>query len=136
MTYLVDTSVFTRTHREPIGTALRELAAVGEVTVCGPVAFELGFSARNRATYDALFDLLGGFPWAPTTDGDHRRALDVQRELVGQGHHRAISIVDGLVAAIAESRSLAVLHYDSDFELIADVTGQAHHWIVPRGSVD
>jgi hypothetical protein len=45
-------------------------------------------------------------------------------------------MVDALVAAAAEARELVVLHYDADFELVAQVTGQAHEWVVPRGSVD
>jgi len=30
---------------------------------------------------------------------------------------------------------MSVLHYDADFELIAEVTGQPVEWVVPRGSV-
>jgi predicted nucleic acid-binding protein len=40
------------------------------------------------------------------------------------------------VAAIAEARRLTVLHYDADFELIAEVTGQEQEWIVERGTAD
>jgi hypothetical protein len=29
-----------------------------------------------------------------------------------------------------------VLHDDGDFEIVAGVTGQAHEWIVPRGTTD
>jgi hypothetical protein len=29
-----------------------------------------------------------------------------------------------------------VLHYDADFELVAEITGQEHEWIVPRGTAD
>jgi hypothetical protein len=29
-----------------------------------------------------------------------------------------------------------VLHYDVDFEHISAVTGQAHEWVVPAGTVD
>jgi hypothetical protein len=28
-----------------------------------------------------------------------------------------------------------VLHYDADFDLIAEVTGQPSEWIVPRGTI-
>jgi len=31
---------------------------------------------------------------------------------------------------------LTVLHYDSDFDLIAATTGQSCEWVVPAGSVD
>ena len=41
-----------------------------------------------------------------------------------------------LVAACAEDRGLAVLHYDRDFEHIAEVTGQTAEWIVRPGSID
>jgi predicted nucleic acid-binding protein len=41
-----------------------------------------------------------------------------------------------LVAAAAEEQDLAVLHYDADFDLIAEVTGQRCHWVVPAGTVD
>jgi hypothetical protein len=34
------------------------------------------------------------------------------------------------------ARDLTILHDDSDFELLADITGQPHEWIVERGTVD
>jgi predicted nucleic acid-binding protein len=43
---------------------------------------------------------------------------------------------DLLVAAAAEAGGLTVLHYDSDFDLIASATGQSCEWVVPAGSVD
>ena len=36
---------------------------------------------------------------------------------------------------VAERERVTVLHYDSDYELIAEVTGQPAHWVVPRGTV-
>lgn len=41
-----------------------------------------------------------------------------------------------IVAACAERADLTVLHYDGDYERIAEVTGQPAQWVVPRGSVD
>jgi len=37
------------------------------------------------------------------------------------------------VAAVAERNGLTLLHYDSDFDTIAEVTGQDTRWVVPRG---
>lgn len=34
----------------------------------------------------------------------------------------------------ARAASAVVLHYDSDYERIAEVTGQPQEWIVPRGT--
>ena len=81
-------------------------------------------------------DRLDAFAFMPVTDGDHRRALEVQSLLVERGQHRSLSLVDGLVAAVAETRQLTVLHYDADFELVATLTGQAHQWVVPPGTAD
>ena len=112
------------------------MAATGLVGLCSPVAFELGYAARSPQDYRALAGRLSAFPPVPTTEADHRRALDVQAALAERSQHRALSLVDALVAATAEARDLVVLHYDSDFELLADITGQAQEWVVPRGSAD
>ena len=134
--YLADTSVFGRLTKAPVAAAFAPLAAEGAVGVCAPVVFELGYATRNSADYDVLTDRLKSFPPIAVTEADHRRALDVQAALVARGQHRAISFVDALVAATAEARDLAILHYDADFELIASVTGQSHQWIVTRGTAD
>jgi predicted nucleic acid-binding protein len=42
---------------------------------------------------------------------------------------------DLLIAAAAELAALPVLHYDRDFEAIADVTGQPVRAIAPLGSL-
>ncbi|MGH9222302.1 MAG: PIN domain nuclease [Acidimicrobiales bacterium] len=134
--YLADTSVFARLPKSRVAAAFAPLAAAGLVGVSSPVMFELGYSARSPQDYQALADRLSSFPLVATTDGDHRRALAIQAALATESHHRAVSLVDGLVAAVAESRDLIVLHYDADFELVAHVTGQAQEWIVARGLAD
>jgi predicted nucleic acid-binding protein len=45
-------------------------------------------------------------------------------------------VADLLIAAAAEGRELAVLHYDADFDRIAAVTGQRVEWVVPAGAAD
>jgi predicted nucleic acid-binding protein len=54
-----------------------------------------------------------------------QRAVEVQMLLADLGQHRAPAIPDLLVAAAGERAGLTVLHLDKDFELIAEVTGQA-----------
>jgi len=58
----------------------------------------------------------------------------ITRMLASRGQHRAPSIADLFVSAVALTHDATVLHYDKDFELIADVSGLHHEWIVPRGS--
>jgi predicted nucleic acid-binding protein len=48
---------------------------------------------------------------------------------------RAVGFPDLLIAAVAGRERVTVLHYDSDFDLIARVTGQPVQWVVPRGTV-
>lgn len=134
--YLADTSVFARLAKASVVAAFAPLAVAGRVALCPPVAFELGFSARNDDDYRALADRLLAFPSIAVTDADHRRSLDLQAAMAARGQHRALSLVDALVAATAEARGLTVLHYDADFELIADLTGQDQQWIVQRGTAD
>jgi predicted nucleic acid-binding protein len=47
-----------------------------------------------------------------------------------------VSIPDLLIAATAERYSLTVLHYDGDFDRIAELTGQPVQRILPRGSAN
>ena len=65
-----------------------------------------------------------------------QRAREVQALLVRRGQHRGVSIPDLILAAIADIEQLIVLHYDHDFDLIAEVAGQRTEWVVPRGSID
>lgn len=134
--YLVDTSVFARLTKPSVAIAFAPLAAGRQVALSCPVAFELAYSARSPGDYTAIAERLESFPSVPTTDGDHQRALGLQATLAATSRHRALSLVDALVAATAEARGLIVLHYDGDFELVAEITGQSHEWIVPRGTAD
>lgn len=118
--------VFARLSKPAVAAAFAPLAAEGRIGLCAPVLFELGFSARSHEDYLALTERLGSFAAVPVTEADHRRALEVQEALAARGQHRALSLVDALVAASAEVRDLMVLHYDADFELVAEITGQAH----------
>ena len=134
--YLVDTSVFARLTKPAVAATFAPLAAGRQVALSSPVAFELGYAARSPDDYRAVADRLQSFPAIPTTDADHQRALEVQAALAARSQHRALSLVDALVAATAEARGLTVLHYDGDFELVAEITGQPHEWIVPPGTAD
>ncbi|MHB1444288.1 MAG: PIN domain-containing protein [Acidimicrobiales bacterium] len=51
-----------------------------------------------------------------------------------RGQHR-VPIPDLMISAAAKHAGLVVLHYDGDFERIAEVGGAAHQWVVARGSV-
>ncbi len=59
------------------------------------------------------------------TPATEDRAVAVQSLLADLGRHRAPSVPDLIVAATAELAGLTVLHVDKDFDVIAEITGQA-----------
>lgn len=135
-TYLADKSALTRRdHRPEVREALEPLVLAGEVATCGIVDLELLYSATSRATYRALAEAVRGMPRVAMDEACVRRALEVQAMLAERSQHRAVPLPDLLVAACAERAGLTVLHYDADFDRIAELTGQAAQWIVARGSV-
>lgn len=118
-----------------VRAAVEPLTARGEVarpTICD---LEVGYSARNATEWDQLMGSLAVFVPVETTSAHLHRSLQVQRLLAGRSQ-RGRKIPDLLVAAAGEAWNLTVLHYDSDFDLIAEVTGQRTQWVVPAGEAD
>ncbi len=132
--YLADKSAHAQryTCEEAARRLDREIAA-GRLAVCEMVALELLYSARNSSDYLRLGTALEALPWAATDGAEMKRALDVQRQLARRGQHRR-PLPDLIIAATAELAGLTVLHYDHDFDLISDLTGQPTEWIVARGT--
>lgn len=124
--WLIDKSALVRLTETPDAPAWLDRCQRALVRIATPTLLEVGYSARSS---DSWVRLTAGPPvsWLPiqyVTPGAEQRALEVQGELAARGQHRAPSIPDLLVAAIAEGAGLTVLHVDKDYELIAEVTGQ------------
>lgn len=134
--YLIDKSALARAHREPVTDSLLPLFDRGRVVTCAMVDLELLFSARSPSHYEQMWDRQRGLLRLPVTEEICERALDVQRTLARTSRHRGAAIPDLVIAACAELNGATLLHYDADFDLVAEVTGQASEWVVPRGSVD
>lgn len=98
----------------------------GLVQITTLTRLEIGYSARtgNDLRNDATRPPLSAMPTQYLTPAVEDRAVEVQAVLADQGHHRAPSVPDLLIAAAAELASLTVLHVDKDFDLVAAVTGQ------------
>jgi predicted nucleic acid-binding protein len=127
VTWLIDKSAFARLHvaadaDEWANRIQRGLVRIGTVT-----RLEIGFSARSGSDHRALLTRppIASMPVEHMTPRIEDRALEIQGALAERGHHRAPSVADLLVAATAELADLTVLHVDKDFELIAELTGQA-----------
>ncbi len=135
LTHLLDTSVLTRLREPAVREAIESRAERAELARAAISDLEIGFSARNAPEWDLLLDALDAFQLIDIAAEHVRRAKQVQRMLASK-HQRGRKIPDLLVAAAAEARNLTVLHYDADFDLIAQATGQPCEWVVPAGSVD
>lgn len=134
--YLVDTSAFARRATRPeVREVLGPLLISGHVATCGVIDLELLYSATNARNHARVAAGLRLLPRVKITEAIVDRALEVQAGLVKRSQHRGVRMPDLLVAACAESADLTVMHYDADYERIAEVTGQPVQWVVPRGSV-
>lgn len=46
-------------------------------------------------------------------------------------------VIPGLIlAAVTERHDITILHYDHDFDMIAEITGQPVEWVMSPGSAD
>jgi hypothetical protein len=135
LTHLLDTSVLTRLHQSAVRDVVEPLAAAGRAARAGISDLEIGFSARNATEWDQLNSALTAFDLVETTARHVQRARAVQR-LLATTSQRGRKIPDLLVAAAAEEAGLIVLHYDTDFDIIAAVTGQPSQWVTPPGAIN
>jgi len=133
--YLADTSAVARLGRPAVAARLAPLVEAGLVARCTPTDLEAGFSSTSPSRHRALRRERDGWPFVAMDQDVLDRAVAVQDDLAATSRHRGAKIADLLIAAAAESAGLVVLHYDHDFDLIAEVTGQAVEWVVPAGSV-
>jgi predicted nucleic acid-binding protein len=132
---LADKSALARLHSDPVRAVIGPLLLAGEVATCAIVDVEVLFSARSPVEYSAVRRRRGSYPNLPITDQVCVRALELQSALAVKSQHRGVSIPDLIIAACAQIHDVTVLHYDSDFDLIASVDGPATQWVVPRGTV-
>jgi predicted nucleic acid-binding protein len=135
---VADTSVWAWSQSDPdLDREFRRLLAWDEIATTDMVKLELLHSARNGDDFDELLDELEALRCFPVGPDEWSRALHVYRELAHQGemHQRSVKHPDLLIAAAAEAAGLPVLHYDEDFERIAEITGQEHRWLAPRGTL-
>ena len=132
--YLADKSALSRLHHEDVLHRIGALYLNGRIATCGVIDLELLYSARNAEAHAALLQDRRFLPRVSCGEEAADRAIEVQGRLAETSRHR-LPINGLLVAAAAELAGLTVLHYDQDFDLIAEVTGQPTEWIAPRGSV-
>lgn len=124
--WLIDRSALVRLGRSPDSELWAGRIERGLVRITTVTLLEVGYSARDAE------DLHAGLRQPPVASmsveyaapASEDRAVEVLGLLADRGHHRAPSVPDLLIAAIAERTGLTLLHQDKDFDLIAGITGQ------------
>ncbi|WP_278266163.1 PIN domain nuclease [Nocardia sp. AG03] len=135
---LADKSAIEWVLRDPVAAAdfTQVTAKPGSlVAACHLTALEIGYSARTLADYRAKIGHQKSLVWLPVTEEVMDRALAVQELLAERGSHR-LPIPDLIIAATAEVHGATILHVDSDYETIAEVTGQAHRRLPTSARTD
>jgi predicted nucleic acid-binding protein len=138
--YLVDNSVLQRFPRSPaVHAAVMDLMGRGDLAACSDLSIiEAGYSAKSADDHRQIVEA-----WSSIllrlglSDEVGPVAFDLQAAMFRAGRGRSAGTFDLLQAATAIVHGAVVIHYDADFELLADVDDRLRQqWIVPRGSVD
>ena len=140
---LLDTSVWARLRDGRLaGTTADDLYSQverGELALTEPLLLEMRYSARDGADFRLLAEELDAMPLLPLESTAVRRSLAAQAQLAAlpDVSHR-VKPIDLLVAAVAEHHTAAVLHYDADYELLAERTDLLFDsvWVADRGSIN
>ena len=124
--WLVDKSALVRLSESKDAQAWADRVSRGLLRITTVTLLEVGFSARSGTDLreSSQRPPLSLMPIECMTPAAERRAVEIQMTLADRGMHRAPSVPDLVIAAVAERSGLTVLHHDQDFELIAEVTAQ------------
>jgi predicted nucleic acid-binding protein len=120
---LVDTSVWIEVFRKPSRLRFDQIVDFDDVVTCLPVIQEVLQGFRDERAFLTAREAMYALPLvaSPLT----RPVFDHAIEIYRAARRAGITIrsgVDCLIAACAISQSLAVLHHDRDFDLIAKVS--------------
>ena len=132
--WVADKSALARLHHKPVGDRLQPLLINGLIATSPIIDLEVLYSAQSLADYENVLAERRALPSYPIDQTVTNRAIEVQHQLAGVGRHR-VSLPDLLIAAVAEVNDLTIIHYDRDYDRIAEVTLQPCEWVVPPGSI-
>jgi predicted nucleic acid-binding protein len=134
--YLADTSVYVLQGRSPdVHRRFADLLATGRLAACHMAALEYLNNAPDPKSYEVLWAAVHGQRWMDVTTAAMNRAMDTHRRLAETSQHRRFRLPGLIIAATAEQHGATVLHYDADYDRIANITGQPVEWVAPKGSL-
>jgi predicted nucleic acid-binding protein len=133
---VVDTSAWARGNHPHVRELWIQALLADRLRISPLVRFEILLTARDGHGFDVVAERLSALRHAPLTTAVIRAAQDAMRTLAHRysGAQR-LPIVDYVVAAAAQESGSAVLHYDSDYETLAEVMAFESVWLAPAGSI-
>jgi predicted nucleic acid-binding protein len=123
----------------PLRRRFEAALSAGELWTCPPTLLEMLYSARDEEGFKLTTGRLNALMHAPLTTDAAAQAITAQAQLAATpGVSHRVKPVDLLIAAVAATAQLGVLHYDRDYDAIAEHTSLAFPsvWVAPRGSID
>lgn len=133
---LIDTSAWARAHRPEVRAPWREALLSRRLRLSPAVRLEILLSARDGEAFDVLGERLAAIGPAPLTPSVVGAAAGAMRALAHRsaGAQR-LPIVDYLVAAAAQELGAAVIHYDRDYDILAELLEFESVWLAPPGTL-
>lgn len=133
---VVDTSAWSRSDRPEVRGFFQEALAADRLRISPPVRLEILRTARGGDQFDELAERLSILRAAPHTNSVVRASESAMRMLAHRsaGTQR-LPLVDYFLAAAAQELGAAVLHYDHDYDTLAEVMEFKSVWLAPPGSI-
>ena len=133
---LIDNSAWARRGHPAVRQHVADLIEANKVAVCLPFLLEAGYSARSADEHDQIVTDLARLQQVAIDAEVESLALDAQQRLARRGHHR-LPPSDLIIAACAHRSGAGILHYDRDYDLIAEHTDLSFDsvWLAPVGSL-
>lgn len=138
---LLDTSAWARLIDgrlgEPATERVLDALAAGGIAMTEPLLLEILYAAKDAGAFGARQQELAALPLLRLDDRAVSRALAAQADLArARGVSHRVKPIDLLVAAVADVHEADVVHYDHDYDILAEHTRLAFGsvWAAPRGS--
>jgi predicted nucleic acid-binding protein len=133
---IVDTSAWARAEHPSVRDQWTGALRDDRVRLSPVARLEILLSARTGEDFDTLAERLSALRATPLTATIANAAQDAMRTLAhrSQGAQR-LPLADYLLAAAAQETGAAVLHYDHDYDTLAEVMEFQSTWLAPPGSI-
>ncbi len=133
---LVDTSAWARAEHSTTRDSWLAALLGDRLRLSPLIRIEILLSARGGGEFDQLAERLDTIRAAPLSASVIRAAEAAMQALA----HRSagaqqVPIVDYLVAAAAQELGAAVIHYDHDYDTLAEVMEFESIWLAPAGTL-